>query len=193
MSFQFAAMRRSVSCAGRLFVRAVVSSLPLSPWIPTFAQDAQQAPSTQPVELPAIYCHRRAAGSKPTNQGVEQFGRRQSDDHPHTHRTVGKFVTVITADDIQSQQISNRARRAGGGAGTQYRPDRRSGRPDIGLHSRHQLQSRQSSDRQRRRVGPQQSQPILRFRPAVNGRHRSVLKSCAALKAASTAQTRSAA
>lgn len=103
MSFQFAAMRRSVSCAGRLFVRAVVSSLPLSPWIPTFAQDAQQAPSTQQVELPAISVT-AAPPSKPTNQGASNSVVVSPTTIPTPTNQSASSVTVITADDIQSQQ-----------------------------------------------------------------------------------------
>ena len=99
-----AAMRRSSSCAGRLFMRAVVSLLSLSPWIPAFCQDAQQAAPAQAIELPAISVT-TAPPSKPTNQASGNSVVVSPTTLPTPSEQSASSTTVITAADIASQQF----------------------------------------------------------------------------------------
>ena len=98
------AMRCSVSCAARFAARVIVSSLVLSPWIPTFAQDVQQAAPAQPIELPAISVT-VAPPSKPTNQSPGNSVVVSPTTLPTPTTQNASSVTVITAADIQAQQI----------------------------------------------------------------------------------------
>ena len=97
------AMRRSVGCAGRLFVRVVVSSLVLSPWLPAIAQDAQQTAPAQPIELPVISVT-APPPSKPTNQASSNSVVVSPTTVPTPTDQSASSVTVITGADIESQQ-----------------------------------------------------------------------------------------
>ncbi len=97
-----AVMRRSASCAGRLFARVVASLLVLSPWVPVFAQDQQQAPAVQTVELPVISV--TVPPSKPTNQGAGNSVVVSPTTVPTPTEQSASSVTVITGADIESQQ-----------------------------------------------------------------------------------------
>ena len=99
----FAVMRRSISCAGRLFMRVVVSSLSLSPWIPTFAQDAQQAAPAQTVELPVISVTVPPA-SKPTNQAPGNSVVVSPTTLPTPTTENASSVTVITGAEMEAKQ-----------------------------------------------------------------------------------------
>ena len=98
------AIRCSISCAGRFFVRIIVSSLALSPWVPVFAQDAQQGAPAQPIELPAISVT-VAPPSKSTNQSPGNSVVVSPTTLPTPTTQNASSVTVITAADIQAQQI----------------------------------------------------------------------------------------
>lgn len=95
--------RYSCGCAGRAFVRVVLSVLSLSPWA-AFAQDAQQASSDQPVQLPAISVTVPPA-SKPTNQAPSNSVVVSPTTQPTPSDQSASSVTVITAADIESQQL----------------------------------------------------------------------------------------
>ena len=98
-----AAMRCSVSCVGRFFVCVVVSSLSLSPWIPTFAQDAQQAAPAQTVELPVISVTVPPA-SKPTNQAPGNSVVVSPTTLPTPTTENASSVTVITGAEMEAKQ-----------------------------------------------------------------------------------------
>lgn len=95
--------RYSCGCAVRAFVRVVLSVLSLSPWA-AFAQDAQQASSDQPVQLPAISVTVPPA-SKPTNQAPSNSVVVSPTTQPTPSDQSASSVTVITAADIESQQL----------------------------------------------------------------------------------------
>ncbi len=95
------AMRRSVGCAGCLVVRVVVMSSTLSPWISPFAQEAQ---SNQTVELPAISVT-VPPSSKPTNQAASNSVVVSPTTVPTPSDQSASSTTVMTAADIQSQQL----------------------------------------------------------------------------------------
>ena len=103
MLSQITAMRRSISCAGRLFVRVAVSSLLFFPWVPAFAQDAQQAAPAQTIELPVISVT-TAPPSKPTNQASSNSVVVSPTTLPTPSEQSASSTTVITAADIASQQ-----------------------------------------------------------------------------------------
>ena len=98
-----AAMRCSVSCVGRFFVCVVVSSFVLSPWIPTFAQDAQQAAPAQTVELPVISVTVPPA-SKPTNQAPGNSVVVSPTTLPTPTTENASSVTVITGAEMEAKQ-----------------------------------------------------------------------------------------
>ena len=98
-----AAMRCSVSCVGRFFVCVVVSSLVLSPWIPTFAQDAQPAAPAQTVELPVISVTVPPA-SKPTNQAPGNSVVVSPTTLPTPTTENASSVTVITGAEMEAKQ-----------------------------------------------------------------------------------------
>jgi vitamin B12 transporter len=104
MLSQIVAMRRSYCCAGRFFVRVIVSPLLLAPWFPAFAQDAQQPTPTQPVELPAISVT-IPPPSRPTNQASSNSVVVSPTTVPTPSEQSASSTTVITAADIQAQQI----------------------------------------------------------------------------------------
>ena len=104
MFSQIGAMRRSVGCAGRLFMRVVVSALSLSPWISAFAQDAPQTEPDQTVQLPAISVT-VSPPSKPTNQGAGDATVVSPTTQPTPTDQSASSVTVITATDIENQQL----------------------------------------------------------------------------------------
>ena len=99
----FAVMRRSVSCAGRFFVCVVVSSFVLSPWVPAFAQDAQQAAPAQTVELPVISVTVPPA-SKPTNQAPGNSVVVSPTTLPTPTTENASAVTVITGAEMEAKQ-----------------------------------------------------------------------------------------
>ncbi len=103
MFSNIAAMRCSIACAGRLIARVIASSLALAPWFPAFAQDAQQAP-TQPVELPVISVT-ASPPSRPTNQASGNSVVVSPTTIPTPSYESASSTTVITAVDIQAQQI----------------------------------------------------------------------------------------
>jgi len=102
------AVRRSCGCAGRTFVRIVLSLLSLSPWA-AFAQDAQQAASDQPVQLPTISVSvpsvTVAPKPKPTNQGAGDATVVSPTTSATPTSQSASSVTVITAAAIESQQL----------------------------------------------------------------------------------------
>ena len=98
-----AAMRCSVSCVGRFLVCVVVSSLSLSPWTSTFAQDAQQAAPAQTVELPVISVTVPPA-SKPTNQAPGNSVVVSPTTLPTPTTENASSVTVITGAEMEAKQ-----------------------------------------------------------------------------------------
>ncbi len=104
MSSQIAAMRRSFGCAVRLFVCVAIILLLSSPWIPAFAQDAQQTAPAQAVQLPVISVT-TAPPSKPTNQASSDSVVVSPTTVPTPSEQSASSTTVITAADIASQQL----------------------------------------------------------------------------------------
>ncbi|HTV26874.1 MAG TPA: TonB-dependent receptor [Xanthobacteraceae bacterium] len=104
MFSQIAAMRRSVRCVGRIFVPVFVSVFSFSPWDPVFAQDAQQSAPGQPTELPAISVT-APPPSRPTNQGASDSVVVSPTTIPTPSDQSASSTTVITAADIESQQL----------------------------------------------------------------------------------------
>ena len=99
-----AAKRCSVSCVGRFSVCVVVSSFVLSPWLPAFAQDAQQVAPAQAIELPVISVT-TAPPSKPTNQASSNSVVVSPTTLPTPSEQSASSTTVITAADIEAQQL----------------------------------------------------------------------------------------
>ena len=101
-----AAMRCSIACIDRLIVHVIPSWLVLAPWFPAFAQDAQQAP-TQPIELPAISVtvSPPSPPARPTNQASGNSVVVSPTTVPTLSEQSASSTTVITAADIQAQQI----------------------------------------------------------------------------------------
>ena len=98
------AKRRSVGCAGRLFVSVVAGALLfMAPALPAAAQDAAQAASAQAVELPAISVT-VPPPSRPTNQGASNSVVVSPSTLPTPTDQSASSVTVITAADINNQQ-----------------------------------------------------------------------------------------
>ncbi len=106
MRSQITAMRRSISCAGRLFVRVAVSPLLFFPWVPAFGQDAQQAAPAQTIELPVISVT-TAPPSKPTNQASSNSVVVSPTTLPTPSEQSASSTTVITGADIASQQYQS--------------------------------------------------------------------------------------
>jgi vitamin B12 transporter len=97
----FVVLRRSSSCVDRLVMRVAVSMFALSPWIPAFAQDAG---SNQPVELPAISVT-VPPPSKPKNQAARDSVVVSPTTVPTPSSQSASSTTVITAADIEAQQL----------------------------------------------------------------------------------------
>jgi vitamin B12 transporter len=81
-------------------------------------------------------------------------------------------VSVITAQDIQTQQYRTVPEAIGTVPGLNVVPTGRPGRADLGLHSRHQFQPHQGVDRRHQCRRSQHTQRHLRFRSSLDRRHR---------------------
>ena len=101
---QIATARRVSSCAARILMPFAVLCVLLSPQEAALAQDAPPSSSTQPVELPAISVT-VPPPSRPTNQSASNSVVVSPTTVPTPADRSPSSVTVITADDIQSQQF----------------------------------------------------------------------------------------
>jgi len=101
MFSQIVAVRRSIGCAGRTLASVVIALVTLSQWSPTFAQDAQ---TTEPIQLPPISVT-ASPPSKPTNQGAGDATVVSPTTQPTPTDQSASSVTVITAPDIENQQL----------------------------------------------------------------------------------------
>ena len=106
---RFSVVRGSRRCAGRIVASFVAGSLQLTPWMYAAAQDAQQAASDQPVQLPPISVSpasvTTAPKAKPTNQGAGDATVVSPTTQPTPTDQSASSVTVITADQIEAQQL----------------------------------------------------------------------------------------
>ena len=102
---QIIAVRRSVGCVASIIAFIVAGSISLAPWIPAFAQQAQSDQAAgQPVELPAISVT-VPPPSKPTNQGAGDATVVSPTTVVTPSDQSASSVTVITATDIEAQQL----------------------------------------------------------------------------------------
>ncbi len=95
------ASRRSYCCAGYVVTCVVIAVLPLLPWTPAFAQQAQ---SDQTIQLPTISVT-NAPPSQPSNQGSGDATVVSPTTVVTPSEQSASSVTVITADQIESQQL----------------------------------------------------------------------------------------
>jgi vitamin B12 transporter len=103
MSSHIAAMRRSFRCAGRTVVSFVALCLVLLPRGQAFAQNAQQAAPSQPVELPVISVT-VPPPSKPTISAAGNSVVVSPTTIPTPSYESASSTTVITGADIESHQ-----------------------------------------------------------------------------------------
>ena len=90
---------------------------------------------------------------------------------PTPQSQIASSITVITADDIAARQLADAARCAEGGPRSEPGANRRPGRPDLGVHARHEFESHQGAGRWHRRQRSEQSERGVRFRPVPGPGH----------------------
>ena len=170
MSSHIAAMRRSFRCAGRTVASFVALCLVLLPRGQAFAQNAQQAAPSQPVELPVISVT-VPPPSKPTISAAGNSVVVSPTTIPTPSYEFGKLDDRHHRSRHREPSVSHRSRCAVACSRSQHRANRRTRRSDVGVHPRDQLQPRQGPDRRHRRLRSQQSKPIFRFRPVADRGH----------------------
>jgi vitamin B12 transporter len=107
MFSQIAVALRSLRCAGHSFLRVVALLLSACVCVPAFAQNAQPAGADQPTVLPSISVMQAPPSplSRPTTQGSGNAVVVSPTTTPTPSDQSGSSVTVITANDIETQQL----------------------------------------------------------------------------------------
>ncbi len=105
------------------------------------------------------------------DQRIRQFGGCQPDDRSNAKLRIRQLNDGHHRRRHREPSIPDRSGCIVARSRPQRRANRRTGRPDFGIHTRDQFQPRQGFDRRHRRFRSQQSQSIVRFRPAVDRRY----------------------
>lgn len=104
MFSRIAGVLRGTSRAGRIYLRVVAFLLSACRCVPVFAQDAQQLGSNQATVLPPISVT-QAPPARQTNQGSGDAVVVSPTTVPTPSDQSGSSVSVITANDIERQQL----------------------------------------------------------------------------------------